>query len=382
MSSEMPSAGKPPQIEALTALRFFVAIGIVVHHLYLVGYFDPGLQGFRNLLEGMGNCVAFFFVLSGFILTYSYRPSLGRDLGMSYYVARVARVYPVYLLGLVLSIPGAYRALSFPGSLGVRHDLISPLLLDLFLLQAWCPALCILVNGPGWSLSVEAFFYALFPWLLKSRHLGLGGRMTVVAGVVLWGAGVLPGLAILGWYGSDAIPKGVDFFHSFFPLLRLPEFAMGILAGHWFLGGGRLPAPRRLAAMFLTMLVCYQWLSGPEMRFLGHNALLAPLFCGIILAIASLGDGVLRDILESRFLVVLGQASFSLYILHMPLKSLWTLVWMSAGLNSRGVIFAGTYLVFVIGCSLLAYRFVEVPGREWLKDRLGILFKLAGISSP
>ncbi len=102
--------------------------------------------------------VALFFTLSGFILFYTYQGNLqtSRDL-YKFFVARFARLYPVYLLAIVISavlqgrLPRGQELLIFP------------------LLQSWVPAISKFGYTwiiQAWTLSVEAFFYCCFPLVL------------------------------------------------------------------------------------------------------------------------------------------------------------------------------------------------------------------------
>jgi peptidoglycan/LPS O-acetylase OafA/YrhL len=171
MNDQMLEAGaraKPqrPSIEPLTSLRAFAAIYVLVFHSgtqYLVkGKLVSGpLATF--LLNGYIG-VNFFFVLSGFILQYIYGRRLQtRNDVAEYGIARFARVYPVYLLALILTC-----LFVFDATLSAVPQFL--------LLQSWSsPAIGQPDNWntPGWTLSVELLFYILFPVItLKVRELG------------------------------------------------------------------------------------------------------------------------------------------------------------------------------------------------------------------
>jgi peptidoglycan/LPS O-acetylase OafA/YrhL len=138
----------------LTGIRFVAAAVVVADH------FAP--RPFFSGADAGPAAVTLFFLLSGFVLTYTARP--GRVRLREFYVARLARIYPAYLLGLVL----AAALLPF----GVYHpDQWCPapapaLVPDLALVQSWVPEYTTCLDNPSWSLSCELFFYALFPLLL------------------------------------------------------------------------------------------------------------------------------------------------------------------------------------------------------------------------
>src|SRR5258707_10891701 len=107
--------------------------------------------------------VCFFFVLSGFILTYAY-PSLDRRGAARFFVARLPHIVPLYLVALllyVLILPAWYRD-------SVSSNTRGSGFLTAFFLQAWVPLYRVQTafNGVSWSLSAEMFFYLCFPLLL------------------------------------------------------------------------------------------------------------------------------------------------------------------------------------------------------------------------
>jgi peptidoglycan/LPS O-acetylase OafA/YrhL len=141
------------RLNSLTGLRFLAALVVVLQHAtrhfaqvpVLSELFDQGAVG-----------VTFFFILSGFVLTWSHKPVRSK---WNFYRNRFARVYPLHLLTLLLSIPLVLAAQEFSWT---------SLVATVLLLQAWSPDRMVqfAMNGPSWSLSCEAFFYAVFPFLI------------------------------------------------------------------------------------------------------------------------------------------------------------------------------------------------------------------------
>ncbi|HLM66123.1 MAG TPA: acyltransferase family protein, partial [Longimicrobium sp.] len=156
------------------------------------------------------------------------------------------------------------------------------------------------------------------------------------------------------------------------PLVRLPEFVLGVVAGRWFLleGGGSRRWHARLeagaVAALLALLLGSVWIPYPLL----HNGLLAPVFAALVYALAR-GAGPVSRLLSTRVLVRLGAASFALYILHVPL-----LVWLSRAYRVAETApppqpwgFA-IFAALSIGVSLLVFALVEEPGRRLLRRRL------------
>src|SRR5580698_8802877 len=97
--------GRMPAIRSLTGARFVAALLVVCFH------FVPLAPGWVNSILRNGYLgVPFFFVLSGFILTYNYASDpQQRIVARSFWMARFARIYPIYLVALVLSLPFFFR---------------------------------------------------------------------------------------------------------------------------------------------------------------------------------------------------------------------------------------------------------------------------------
>lgn len=149
---------RPPVLKALTSIRFFVALHVALYHLVrpfplwgpLTAFISAGYQA-----------VGFFFFLSGFILAYSHAPEyeLGKGSARRFWVARFARIYPVYMLSML-----------FAGYVGFQYFRQSIHVLafvaDLLMVQSWSVRMVNFFHVVAWSLSVEMFFYFAFPFLL------------------------------------------------------------------------------------------------------------------------------------------------------------------------------------------------------------------------
>src|SRR3954471_5489435 len=102
VESSMQPAANRPRLPALTSLRFFAALHVVTFHLYSIRVTD-GPAWYRNLSSVGYAGVGLFFVLSGFILVYTYA---GRPWTMrTFWLTRVARIYPAYLFSLFVTAP-------------------------------------------------------------------------------------------------------------------------------------------------------------------------------------------------------------------------------------------------------------------------------------
>jgi peptidoglycan/LPS O-acetylase OafA/YrhL len=332
---------------SLTGLRFFLAFWVIIFHQsfswwghgafgrgYLVDA-APGIPVSAQPFIGAGFiAVSIFFILSGFVLSYNYSlsESWRFEQFMRYMVARLARIYPVYVLGLFLMAPFVlYPAIKWHWIDGVKGS-IEDLLLNLGLLQAWHPYLATSWNFPAWSLSDEAFFYCCFPWIGL-----LIWRMSISRGVaaifLLWVLAMAAPVAATSislsgvTYASVAEPHlDSNPFWSMFvqydPLLRLPDFCIGIVLGRVYnllvrrksrlLGRGYW---LYLAGFVLEGFAIAYGKTLPHLWLM--NGLFTPFHSLVILGLA-FGGGPLAKMLSSRPLVFLGNASYAMFILHAP----------------------------------------------------------------
>jgi peptidoglycan/LPS O-acetylase OafA/YrhL len=365
-----------PHLRALTGLRFVAAFQVLAYHAMPVA----AAPGWLRALVGSGYVgVSLFFVLSGFVLTYTYHDALttGRATRRDFLVARVARLYPVYLLALLVALPPMFWLL---GRKHVALDwgwLARILGLNVGLLQAWNPKMACVLNCPAWSLSVEAFFYVAFLVLLPVVARW-GVRRLLATAAVAWVLSMVAPLVYLtllpdGTNAPTAHSLGTWLYTvKFNPLLRFPEFVTGVVAGRLFLLEER-PSLRRYARLEVAAGACVVavLIASPRIPFLlMHNGLLAPAFAVLVYALAR-GAGPLSSALSTRPLTRLGEASFAVYILHISL-----LAWLTRGYAETGIRppaqpwnFA-IYAAIVIAVSLLVFRWVEEPARRFLRRRL------------
>jgi peptidoglycan/LPS O-acetylase OafA/YrhL len=306
----MPSetaAARRPDIPALTSLRFFAALWVVLIHVYAIGLNHGGSKIYLAfaLLGYVG--VSFFFVLSGFILDFVYA---GRQIQKRrFWQARFARIYPAYVFALIVSIPAL---IMFWPMTKQAHMTFLALTANPLLLEAWFPKLLLTWNPPGWSLSAEAFFYLVFPFAMR-RMAGLSWPRLRLAMVGFW----LASLMITGSYvllRPDGVAYTVADDNQLFwlcvvrfnPVARLPEFLLGMAAGFAFL---RLPTrsrnwPIALGGVLLLLGIGLQrWIPFPMM----HSGAFAPAFALMIFGFAT--QPAWSRFLAAKPLILLGDTA-------------------------------------------------------------------------
>jgi peptidoglycan/LPS O-acetylase OafA/YrhL len=362
------------QINALTSLRFFAALLVVVFH-HGQSAFKSAPLWCQSLIKGGYVGVPFFFVLSGFILAYNYLPDARAGIldNRRFWLARFARIYPAYAAALLLSAPLLLSALWQTQPAG---DALSRLglqaVLCFGLVQAWIPQWAFSWNGPAWSLSVEAFFYFAFPYLVK--QLSTKGRWTLLFGFFC-GVGALIGTGQLFQWNVVASAQRVLGWTN--PVLWLALFVLGICMGDLHLQrsvAASKTSPRPIwigvvtvALMALILLAVTSSLQRRSQLLLCY-AVTIP--CALLIySLAKRGNPISRW-LDWRGLVLLGEASYSLYILHRPIHDWFE--WLAKkgwALSTETMFGFGLYLATCLALSVLALRWIEVPCREWIKRR-------------
>jgi peptidoglycan/LPS O-acetylase OafA/YrhL len=354
-----PGSRKRQYLPALTGLRFTLAAWVIIHHLAGPGMMlHPALAALprplRSLAEGGYLAVQTFFLLSGFVLARNYaRTEWNRSSLFRYLSGRLARIYPAYILSL--AIVGYFIARYFARPWIKVESKASVLFNYAFLLQGWRNGPGPGWNTPAWSLSCELFFYiclpAMLPFIWRASRRGFASIVAVslIAPVIL-------------------AHLNVPFYWK--PVHHFGDFTMGIAAARIF---GRLELRKnrlRLAPVlylpalaFGAVLIAYpRVLDG---TYLDLNTALRPLNAIGLIGLA-LGGGSAARALSIRAIEYLGEASYSMYILHVPL--LW---WYGNGglkrLHLAPEAAALVYGIAVVIAAVLSFELVEKPASRWIR---------------
>lgn len=262
--------------------------------------------------------VSFFFVLSGYILSVVYLRHEKPVNKRRFWIARIARIFPLYCITLLADTPHAYhqRLLTQTPAIALQHTAIS-FTASFLMLQAWYMKLGG-INLPSWSISVEALFYLLFPWIgVAIWRLNL--RQTICLAAAIY---------VLGMTGIYVLIRAnlPEMFLKYNPILHLISFILGIALARMHTSWLASPALKlrleRLAtpliAVSLLLLAIITQYSDRIPYLLMHDGLLALPFAGLLLAFAT-GGHLSARLLSASWLVVLGEASYGLYLIHIPL---------------------------------------------------------------
>jgi peptidoglycan/LPS O-acetylase OafA/YrhL len=307
-----PEAVRP--LPSLTSLRCVAAFGVFITHIS--GFLPiPGTQSVFNL---GAICLDYFFVLSGFVLVWTFRP---HDTARGFYGRRFARIWPQLFLSTVVATVYFLVAKQY-SSVG---ELLIVSLSALLLIQAWNPNW--ILGGAvqvTWSLSVEGLFYLLFPFTVRSVL-----RRTKVQLIVL----TVIALALMAAdriYLITAYPLNRELslhqvqvleFWNYNPAVHLPEFFIGMITAVAVRRGWRgIPAWAATALTVGAIVVLFllrneSWRASVVWDPAG--AILVPFFALLIVALAHRDlESDRRSLLRSRPVVFLGQASYGFYLFH------------------------------------------------------------------
>lgn len=358
----------PRQISPLTSLRFFAASLVLFHHsvrTFLPVFSSRGAHGVPEDFSAIVSLafpvsVSFFFLLSGYVLSFVYLQN-GQAIDKSgFFAARFARIYPLYFVVLALNTPKLL--VSEVQRHGTRIGLTKTaeiVAANAVLLQGWQTSRLLRVNVPTWSLSGEVFFYLCFPllgvllWKLHGARLWMTALSLYVAGQALAWA-MRPHLSL-----ESALSL---------PPLHLSTFALGILLARWQTlrddRKDRAPVQVWQVNVVLALSVGGVLLSVLLVPFFDipapyNNGLLAPVFAGFLWAL-TVAPTPLSRWLCGRTVVALGNSSYALYLIHTPILTLFLhFQWVSYA-------FYPVYLALCVGLSVLSFHYFETPARLWL----------------
>ncbi|MEV0355043.1 acyltransferase [Nocardia sp. NPDC050697] len=388
-----------PALPSLTGARWWAAFAVFTLHalVFLPVYPFQKSELFRTLHQWLpmqlgAAGVTFFFVLSGFIIYWSFRPGMPVRL---FYRRRVLKIYPTHLVAaaafvLVAAVP--------------LHRLVV-WLPNLFLVHAWVPKWSTVggLNVPSWSLASEMLFYLSFPLLvplvlrIPARRLLLAATLLVLAVLALhaafylWVPGpkgianafaprLVPGdtspyyelHASPAWFAQPDIPVSQSYWLGYtFPLARLPEFYLGVLAARMVIEGRWRNT--RLAPPVLALALAYAatWLVPVDFKM---SALLIAPTAAVVATLAVRDLRGIRGVNAHPRMVWFGNISYAFYLIQFPVMVLVTRLFIG-GRQFGFVGWAGfSVLVLVLSTAAAAaiYHWVDLP----------VMNRFAGRSAP
>ncbi|MBN9557660.1 MAG: acyltransferase [Alphaproteobacteria bacterium] len=311
-----------------------------------------------------------FFVLSGFIMAYTYLGSFQNEGGWRAYgkflTKRAARILPlnVAVTAILIAVTAAATWLIGKNPLPVVR--LDHAFEDFVTNALMLPGLGLghSINWPAWSISVEFAAYFFFPLFLA----GIFHRKRWVFLV-----SVLLALALIVWVCATGVDLGPEGKHNHPPPWRdlgrcFSEFVLG-LATYRLYASGRLTQLFRRddVALAISALIVVLVLAGPG------NLFILLLFPPLILALA-LNDGRVAQWMSWRFPYFLGQISYSLYLVHENFRHLASELVRSVHPGPvaplMAMALAAVFSAAMIFPAWLSYVWIERPGRTLFRNLL------------
>lgn len=337
-------------IKPLTSIRFFAAFFVMSSHL---GYFKNTDLSFIFIGEGYIG-VTLFFILSGFILAFSYQDRLNENKTSihKFYFARIARIYPIHIITFITAVY-LFSLTNF--DLGFYFYNIS-------LLHAYIPDKnsYFSFNMPSWSLSVEMFFYLLFPLLIKINNKKLALLLFISILV-----------KVLFPITSGPLVHALMYISPFF---RLHDFIIGILLYRYRnafsinLNVFTATALQVLSISSIFLFVHFSYLIPQSYRY--DIYYIIPM--SITIFCLSIKGGIIGNVMSNKVLVLLGEASFSLYMIHQLVIRYLIDSKSKYNLDNNELLFLMIFLS--ISLSIVAYKFIEIPLKNLTLKLLGNLY--------
>ncbi len=347
-------------LQSLAISRFIAALIVVISHFMQFGLL-PRNDLFLSKFHGGGVAVTYFFVLSGFILAHNYSKKIYDFDYRSYYISRISRIFPLLVIsvaicGFTVIALGevdnpdqiAFTPLSLSAGIVASISQISGI-------SAWLPfsAIQAVLNAPSWSVGCEVFFYFLFPFILKLVY-GSYSIKTRVAYITL-NLACITALFYFTW--SDESNRA-SLLLDRFPLFHVLEFTLGVVTCRFAQDHPLTKGKKwKLLSVFLMFLLIIFFL---ETRY--SFLVLAPIY-SLIIYILSTKDSRDSDGFFLRTLVLLGNSSYSLYLLHWVIGIV--LLLYADSLPVKLICLPVTLLI-----SVLSFRFIENPAKNRMMSTL------------
>ncbi|MER8715599.1 acyltransferase [Mesorhizobium sp. M1295] len=335
-------ASTPNFIPALSGIRAVAAITVVLSHATSSGFLP------KSFLDGAASTgVMLFFSLSGFLMAYLYlwKPaSLGSIL--EYSAARVGRVYPLFAVVILFSCAMHYVDNRFAYNLDLMYAIQHLLLFG--------------NTNTIWTIASEFYFYGLFIpiWIWCSSS-----RSKTTFRLVAFAVFLILCLWFLGFPGGRiAITRYLHFFLLGMVAAAAHRHIRSTSFANWALPGS-------LVVYVLTLPDILYWAFG--LQHPGYESVFPAILMSSIVFFAAQANqtSTVAWVLGTRPMVYLGELSFGLYLLHRPAMSIWKGMLAHTGWDPPLPI---PFICLVIGLWLvshLANRFIEVPARQFIKER-------------
>ena len=355
-------------INTLTSLRFIFAMMVFLAHCYVIdSFFD--IHFFKEGFVG----VSFFFVLSGFIIAYNYQKKLGeRKINKrTFWVARIARVYPLHWLTLFIAAAlGGYVVASGAMDWG-KHFFAALTLTNAYVPEA---DYFFSFNSPSWSLCCEQLFYICFPFFVPlTKNYKKLLCVFLICGI----------LALVGMYFTPE--ESIKGFWYVNPITRLPDFLAGMLLFqlYEYLKTKDITSFQGSIMEFLSIAVFLGfYLYAAEIPKVYRYSCYYWLPVAFVLMSFSLQKGIVSRLLSNRYLVIGGEISYSFYLIHLLVLLPYAEWQKGSDYQISWYISVPVLFCIIVSLSLLSYYYFEKPMNRLVKTLLNKRYSHSSSNEP
>jgi peptidoglycan/LPS O-acetylase OafA/YrhL len=359
-----PVLRKPP-LPALTGIRTLLAIFIILFH-----FTPPHLGLLYPFIDNGYIFVGVFFLISGYVLTYNYADRGGSLSKREFWLARISRLYPVYLFVLLISLSMVREEWhARPHAEFWQGIILTPLVL-----QGWSPSVATFWNTVAWTLTSECVLYAAFPWLIRLPWPKRPLRLIALL-ATFWVIGLIPHSLYL-YLNPDHIVGPVDRYSStelirflkYTPLPYVCTFLTGVTLGK--LQHAIVLTPRHRfvlsAVSLLAVGIFFYDFVRQTPYLLMHGGLMTPVFAALVLGLS--GPHPISALFSWRPLLLVGESSYCLYLLHFNVFQLLHTYHVPERLHLVALDPWLSYAILIL-FALAVFHFVETPARKAILRR-------------
>ena len=354
-------------LDSLTGLRWWAAFAVFFFHMTA---FAP--IPIFPLFEYGNYGVMFFFILSGFVLSWSWKADLPVR---AFYMRRFGRIWPSAFVALLLAVPIFYSFNPDPAHWWVKPFDLGILLLSVPLIQGWwlAPAILFSGNPAAWTLTCEFFFYSLHP-LFQRAYIRISSQAVLVALVAIYIGILTVKSACFFDGGQGCVPLPL-------PIERLPEFVIGMGIGVLAKRGKLLKLSPWMPMSALGVIFVYlsfgSALSIPEsfMRLSLYfaNEMTLLLMALTIASVAQRDISGMKTGFKSAWLVKLGEVSFAFYLVHATVMYVFVDIFGQLDVSWKNLTWYPIVLSAGLVIAFLLHSWVEKPFEKKIRrfsDRL------------
>lgn len=342
--------------DTLYIIRFVAATVVILFH-----YSPPAVgQHIAFVIKNGGEAVNLFFFISGFVLTVSnagfFADRLRKFPVKSFYLKRVARIYPLYVLAIVLLLLFHFAIKRID-----TDTVLMRMPFEVAGIQRWLYAGSF--NYPGWSVSCEVFFYLLFPLMAVFLRRQRKGFAVFVWAYFIVSLLLTQQLAVLIKSPLPFVAGKIAWGLYLNPILLMSVFLFGMLAGQCSTERSTPFFKSRLlniaALIVSTAGILLSKYYAPNDYWLLRSGGLAPAYFVFVMSITGFSKADTK-LFSSKAFIFLGEASYAMYILQYPIYVFYTRY--VSEVKTAPALFCFVLAVIVIAG--FAHLLVEKPVRD------------------